>query len=101
MEVCPTDVTRASVERVWELVTNPSGYQEWVDAKVIEAPSRALQIGDRVLFTASLGLRLSWTVFAIDPLREFGIDVALPFGMANHETIVISKLAEGCRVTFN
>jgi len=100
LEACPTDVARASAERVWERLTNPSQLG-WV-AKVIEAPKRPLRAGDRVRFSASLGLRVTWDVLAVEPTRQMALNIALPFGMANHMTIVISPIdAETCRVTFN
>ena len=100
-DTCPTDVVDAPVERVWELLTNPS-LLHWVDAKLLEAPARSLTAGDRLRFAASFGLRVSWTVRALDPPRLLALDVRLPFGMANQETVLLSRLdAERCRVTFN
>lgn len=100
-ETCPTDVARAPVERAWELLTTPSRL-DWVDARLIEAPGRSLRPGDRVVFAASLGLRVSWTVLAVEPPHRLALDIALPFGMANQQTVVLSPLdAERCRITFN
>jgi hypothetical protein len=101
MITCPTDVAHAPAERIWERLIDPSRL-DWVDAKLIEAPGRRLQVGDRLLFAASLGLRVSWTVLAIEPLRLLTLDIGLPFGMANRETVVLSPVdAEHCRITFN
>jgi hypothetical protein len=100
-ETCPTDVVHAPVERVWELLTIPS-LITWADARLIEAPGRGLVAGDRIVFVASLGLRVSWTVLSLDPPKELALQIGLPFGMGNRETIVLSRLAESeCRVTFN
>ena len=100
-ETCPTDVVHASAECVWELVMTPSLFG-WIDAKVIEAPARSLMVGDRVIFAASLGLRVSWTVLALEPPHRIALDIELPFGIANQETIVLSRLdAATCRVSFN
>jgi hypothetical protein len=100
-ETCPSDVVRAPVERVWELLTIPSLIR-WADARLIEAPERGLRVGDRIVFTASFGLRVSWTVLGLDAPRELALHIELPFGMANQETIVLSRIDEGeCRVTFN
>jgi uncharacterized protein YndB with AHSA1/START domain len=100
IEACPTDVVRASAERVWEHLVDPAKL-DWV-ANVIERPAARLRVGDRVRFSASLGLRVTWDVLAVEPVRQMALDIALPFGMANHMTIVISSIdAESCRVTFN
>jgi hypothetical protein len=101
VESCPTDLVRAPQGRIWAHLTEPAQLH-WVDAKLIESPRRTLAVGDRLLFTASLGLRVSWTVLAIDPQRSLALDIGLPFGMANRMTIVLSPVdAERHRVTFN
>jgi hypothetical protein len=100
LEACPTDIARASAQSVWECLTNPSRLG-WV-AQVIDAPERPLRAGDRVRFSASLGLRVTWNVLAVEPIRQMALDIAMPFGIANHMTVVISPIdAETCRVTFN
>jgi hypothetical protein len=100
-ETCPTDVIHATPERIWELLTNPACY-DWLGVKVIDPPARTLAVGDRLLFGPAPGLRLSWTVLSIDPLRTLELDVRVPFGIRNHETVVVSPVGvDGCRVTFN
>jgi len=45
---------------------------------------------------------LSWNVLSVEPLRTLEQDVKVPFGIRNHEIVVVSPLgSEGCRVTFN
>jgi hypothetical protein len=100
-ETCPTDVIHATPERVWELLTNPACY-DWVGVKVIDPPARNLAVGDRLLFGPAPGLRLSWTVLSTEPLRTLELDVKVPFGIRNHETVVVSPVGvDSCRVTFN
>jgi hypothetical protein len=100
-ETCPTDVIHATPERVWELLTNPACY-DWVGVKVIDPPARNLAVGDRLLFGPAPGLRLSWTVLSIEPLRALELDVKVPFGIRNHEIVVVSPVGiDSCRVTFN
>jgi uncharacterized protein YndB with AHSA1/START domain len=99
-ETCPTDVVRASPERVWELLTNPAQFR-WLGVKVVEAPARTLAVGDRLVFGPAPGLRMSWDVLEIEPLRTLQIDVKVPFGIRNLETVVVSPIdTESCRVTF-
>jgi hypothetical protein len=100
LEACPTDVVRGSVERVWEHLTDPARLG-WV-AKVIEAPAGRLRAGDRLRFAAAPGMRVTWDVRAVEAPRQLALDVALPFGMGNRMTIVVSPIdAASCRVTFN
>jgi uncharacterized protein YndB with AHSA1/START domain len=99
-ETCPTDVIRASPERVWELLTNPARFG-WLGVRVVEAPARNLAVGDRLVFGPAPGLRLSWDVLSVEPLRTLELDVKVPFGIRNHEIVVVSPLGgDSCRVTF-
>jgi hypothetical protein len=100
-ETCPTDVIRATPECVWELLTNPARFG-WLGVKVIESPARNLAAGDHLRFGPAPGLRLSWTVRSVEPLRTLELDVKVPLGISNHETVVVSPVGMGsCRVTFN
>jgi hypothetical protein len=99
-ETCPTDVIHATPEQVWELLTNPGRFY-WLGVKVVEAPARHLAVGDRLIFGPAPGLRLSWDVLSIEPLRRLELDVKVPFGIRNHETVVVSPVdSENCRVAF-
>lgn len=100
-ETCPTDVIRATPDRVWELLINPARFG-WVGVKVIDPPARNLAVGDRLRFGPAPGLRLSWTVLSIEPPRRLELDIKVPFGIRNHETVVVSPVGlDSCRVTFN
>jgi hypothetical protein len=100
-ETCPTDVIHAAPERVWELVINPRRY-DWLGVKVIDPPARNLAVGDRLRFGPAPGLRLSWTVLSLEPLRTLELDIKVPLGIRNHETIVLSPVGvDTCRLTFN
>ena len=100
-ETCPTDIIHASPERVWELLTNPAQL-DWLGVKVVEAPARNLAVGDRLVFGPAPGLRLSWNVLSVEPPRTLELDIKVPFGIRNHEIIVVSPLGlDNCRTTFN
>jgi uncharacterized protein YndB with AHSA1/START domain len=99
-ETCPADVIHAPPERVWELLTNPARFG-WLGVKVVEAPARHLAVGDRLVFGPAPGLRLSWNVRSVEPLRTLELDVTVPFGIRNHEIVVVSPLSSAsCRVAF-
>jgi uncharacterized protein YndB with AHSA1/START domain len=99
-ETCPTDVIHTSPERVWELLTNPARFG-WLGVKVVQAPPRTLAAGDRLVFGPMPGLRLSWDVLSVEPLRTLELDVKAPLGIRNHEIVVVSPVgSEDCRVTF-
>ena len=70
--------------------------------KVIEAPAHNLAVGDRLVFGPAPGLRLSWQVLSVEPPRTLELDVKAPFGIRNHEVVVVSPVGtDSCRVTFN
>jgi uncharacterized protein YndB with AHSA1/START domain len=101
-ETCPTDIVHASPQRVWDLLTNPARLDDWLGVKVIEAPARNLAVGDRLVFGPAPGLRLSSTVLSVEPLSTLELDIKVPFGISNHEIVVISPAgSDSCRVTFN
>jgi hypothetical protein len=102
--ICPTDLFQAPAERVWELLTLPRLYPEWADAKVVRAPERPVEPGDRVELGAgpAKALTVIFEIIACRAPEELTIDVRLPFGMINHEVVRITRMAEAqCRVTFN
>jgi hypothetical protein len=100
-ETCPTDTIHASSEQVWDLLTDPARYG-WVGVKLVESPAHHLAVGDRLVFGPAPGLRLSWDVLAVEPLRTLELDIRAPFGISNHEVIVVSPLSDDrCRTTFN
>jgi uncharacterized protein YndB with AHSA1/START domain len=101
LNTCPTDVVHASRAKVWELLTNPARL-DWVGVKVVQAPARNLAVGDRLVFGPAPGLRLSWKVLSVEPLHTLELDIKAPFGIRNHEVVVVSPLGnDSCRLTFN
>lgn len=104
---CPTTTAHAQPEIVWHLLTDPASYELWSGATFVRAtPPGYAHAGQRIeLLTHALGL--SFPVrFDIGEVDEengrIRVDVALPFGVVNHETIKVSPLGEaGTFVSFN
>jgi len=100
VNVCPAAVTTASPDRIWNLLTTPERFGEWVDASFVSAsppgPARAGQVIR--LSARSLGLRwLVWIdVIDVDPAHRW-IDLVahLPFGVDNHERITLTESDRG------
>jgi hypothetical protein len=45
---------------------------------------------------------LSWNVLSLEPLRTLEFDIKAPFGIRNHEIVVVSPLgSDSCRLTLN
>ncbi len=92
ISVCPAAVVAAPVEDVWELLSQPSRYDEWWDAHteriVPEGPAVAGQWVHA--WTTALGKRVdvSFVIERVDPGKhEIQFKVTLPFGIAEDTTI--------------
>jgi uncharacterized protein YndB with AHSA1/START domain len=100
VSVCPSTVVEAPVERVWELLTRPEGFDNWTDASLVvaEPPGRAAPGQELRLVTRALGrtfaVRIS--VREVDgERRRLRFLVALPFGMTNDEVITVADAGDG------
>jgi uncharacterized protein YndB with AHSA1/START domain len=104
IHTCPTDVVHASAERVWHVLTTPDELARWSRTRVVRGPSRPLVTGDRLVLGAGLGHRLTvlFHVLEAAPPHRLTVDVYLPFGVVNHEAVVITPIsANECNVGFN
>jgi uncharacterized protein YndB with AHSA1/START domain len=101
-QTCPTDVTLAPPERVWEELVHPDRLARWTDTHLVDGPrGRSLTRGDRIVLSANFGLRVVFDVRAVEPPNAFVVDVALPLGIVNHATIQIASVDGGwSRVSF-
>ena len=100
MDVCPTEIILAPAERIWHLVTDPRELAQWTGTKLVEAPVRAMSAGDRLVFRVGM-LHITFDVVDMQAPRQLTLDIALPFGITNHEQIQITPIdAHACRTTF-
>jgi hypothetical protein len=96
VSVCPAAVVEASVERVWELLTHPAGFELWIDADLASArPDGPAHAGQRMRFRAALaaGLHLPVTVEVCDvdaPRRRLRFLATLPLGIQNDQTTTLA-----------
>ncbi len=101
MEVCPTEIILAPAERVWHLLTSPQDLARWTGTKLADGPTRGVQAGDRLAFRAGI-FRIVFDVIEVQDSRQLTLDIALPFGVTNHEQIEIAAIdPHSCRTTFN
>ena len=99
IQTCPTTMVEAPADRVWRLLTTPSEVQRWTGIKILKGPNRPLATGDQIVFRAGL---IRFQVMNIERLRRLELEVHLPFGIVNHEVVIITPESDGtCRVTFN
>lgn len=103
---CPTAAVEAPAGTIWRLLTTPDSYRAWAGAEVraIDPPGPAVP-GQRIEFrTRELGRwwRVDFTIGEVTPPRSLALTVRLPFGVVNHEHVVLQPLSERqTRVTFN
>ena len=100
VSVCPSGVASAPRQRVWEVLTIPERFDEWVDAKVVSVnPSGPARAGQRIeLVAPSFGLRwrVSIDVEAVDREgRWIELTAHTPFGVVNHERITLADVDSG------
>lgn len=101
IQTCPTDVVAASPERIWGLLIDAEKLAQWIGAKLVDGPGRALVVGDRVVLCPGFGMKVVLDVRAMESPRQLKVDAHLPFGLINHEVIQVMPAGERCRVTFN
>ena len=101
MDVCPTAIIFAPAERIWRLLTEPPELAQWLGIKLVEAPARALSVGDHVVFRAGL-FHVTFDMIDVRVQRQLILDIALPLGVKNREQIQITPIdANSCRTTFS
>lgn len=104
IQTCPSVIIQAPIERVWRFLVTLSEWHRWADAKIVKGPGRPLAVGDAVVFRAGPCDMFEgrFSVVDLEPLRRVTLEMQLPFGIVNHEVVVLSPVSDGaCRVTYN
>ncbi len=88
------------MERVWELLTTPAGFDLWVDAALVaaepEGPARSDQRLHCVASALGRAFAVTIEVLEVDPeRRRLHLLVDLPFGLVNDEVITLAPAGEG------
>lgn len=100
VNVCPAAVTKASPERVWQVITTLERDVEWLDVKVVSSdPPGSMTPGQTITLSGPIlgrEFRLTMQVGDMDPQRHWvDILVRLPFGIDNHEHLTLTPTEEG------
>ena len=103
---CPTEIIQAAAASVWRQLTVPAQLARWTNTRLVSGPGHPgeLGAGDTLVLGAGVAglFRVTFNVLDVQPPIKFGVDVCLPFGVVNHEVVVITPIsASACRVTFN
>ena len=99
VSVCPSAIVEAPVERVWEVVTSPDGFDTWTDATLVTAkPAGPARPGQRLRLETAFGRRLPVVidVLDVDPDRHLlHLRADLPLGLVNDETMTMTAVDDG------
>jgi uncharacterized protein YndB with AHSA1/START domain len=104
--VCPAAVVSAPVETVWELLSEPTLYDEWWDAHTERIVPEGKASPGQVLYAKTSAFGRKWDVTLrverVDPEKhQIQFQVALPLRTINDTTISGAAIdAVSCRVQF-
>jgi len=107
VSVCPAAIVAAPVEDVWELLAQPSRYDEWYDAHTERVVPEGPATPSQTIYasTRAFGKRwdVSFVIKKVDPDKhQIQIDTKLPFGRVAHNTIMCTPVdATSCRVQYD
>lgn len=103
---CPATVVAAPVETVWEMLTDPTSYDAWWDARTQRVVPAGNATPGQMVYATTSGFGKTWDVTLrvvdVNPeRRQIKLHVALPLGIVNDNTITCTALdAVSCRVEF-
>ncbi|HEX8995448.1 MAG TPA: SRPBCC family protein [Ktedonobacterales bacterium] len=106
LSVCPAATVAAPVERVWELLSEPTLYDEWWDARTERITPEGKAAPGQMLYAKTSALGRQWDVTlrveAVNPEKhQIQLNIGLPLGSVNHATITCHALdAATSRVQF-
>ena len=104
--ICPAAVVAAPVESVWELLSEPTLFDEWWDARTERIVPEGKASPGQMLYAKTSAMGRQWEVTLkvemVNPEKhQIQLHIALPLGTVNHATITGTALnATSCRVQF-
>ena len=104
--LCPEAVVAAPVESVWELLSEPTLYDEWWDACMERIVPEGKASPGQMLYAKTSALGRKWDVTLrvemVNPEKhQIQLHVTLPLGIVNHATITSTAIdTASCRVQF-
>lgn len=106
LSVCPAAVVAAPVERVCALLSDPTRYDEWWDARTERIEPEGNAVPGQVVATKTSALGRTWDVTLrveqVNPAQhQVRLRVSLPLGIVNNATITGTPLdSTSCRVQY-
>jgi hypothetical protein len=103
---CPVATIHAPLDKVWDLLSDPSRYALWWDAQTRSISPAGPAIAGQEILAQTKALGRTWSVHIqvenLDASRHtLQLNTALPLGITVHNHITCTSLDEAsCRVTF-
>lgn len=103
--LCPAAVVAAPVESVWELLWEPTLYDEW-DARTERIVPEGKATPGQMLYAKTSALGRKWDVTLrvemVNPEKhQIQFHITLPLGSVNHQTTTCTAIdTTSCRVQF-
>ena len=104
--ICPTAVVAAPVESVWELLSEPTLYDEWWDARTERIVPEGKASPGQVIYAKTSAFGRKWDVTLrvemVNPEKsQIQLHITLPLGIVNNATITCTAIdATSCRVQY-
>lgn len=104
--ICPADVVAAPVESVWELLSEPTRFDVWWDARTERIVPEGKAAPGQMVYAKTSAFGRTWDVTlrveGVNPEKhQIQLHVALPLGTINDATITATAIdAASCRVQF-
>ena len=106
INICPAAVIAAPVESVWELLFDPTLYDEWWDARTERIVPEGKASPGQVVYAKTAALGRKWDVtlrieMVNSKKHQIQFHIELPLGTINHQTTTCSAInASSTRVQF-
>lgn len=104
---CPVTTIRAPIHLLWEMLSQPSSYETWVDAELVAVEPPGPAAPGQVMRMRTRAMGRWWSVQfdvldVVDSEHRIAVDVTLPLGIVNHEVIMCRAVSpEETQVGFN
>jgi len=104
--ICPAAVVAAPVDTIWELLSDPTTYDAWWDARAERIVPEGKAAPGQVVYAKTSAFGRTWEVtLKVEAVRpeqhQIQLRVALPLGIVNNATISAAPIdATSARLQF-
>lgn len=97
LSICPAAEIHAPLDRVWGLLSDPSRYSSWADARTIRIDPEGMAHAGQIVHLQSPSFGVKWNItlriLALDEHNHrIVLETDLPFGMVLKNAIMCTAL---------